>query len=246
MENPVQTNENGSPSFAPALERGIRILDIVRRLGSCSVSRIVAESGLPRSSAYVLVGALAKYEILRQKDNGEYQLWTRALMLGLAASDSIGIDTRLAACLDRLVEGPGADAACFVVRDGFSARCAITRVRPGAASPFPPAGGKVELRSGALGWCLEAFYGGRDRSGRPEPTPSVRLEIERIRARGWACDHPRSGGPKVLASPVADHRGNLLGVLAVSGSGSQFAPSGISAAAMVLKNTCADLARGLG
>lgn len=88
----MQANENTSQSLAPALERGIRILDIVRRLRSCSVSRIVDESGLPRSSAYVLVGALAKYEMLRQKDNGEYQLWTRALMLGLAAEDAIGIN----------------------------------------------------------------------------------------------------------------------------------------------------------
>ncbi len=241
----MNEHDNSGQSFAPALERGIRIMDIVRRLRSCSVNRIVAESGLPRSSAYVLVGALAKYEMLRQKDNGEYQLWTRALMLGLAASDSIGIAAPLGACLERLASALGADAACFAVRDSFSARCAMTRARPGAASPFPPEGSKVEFRSGALGWCLEAFYEGQDRSGRPEPTPAARLEIERIRARGWACDRPPSG-PKIIAAPVADHRGNLLGVLAVAGTGNRFAPSGIASAALALRTACADLARMLG
>lgn len=241
----MQVNENTSQSLAPALERGIRILNIVRRLRSCSVSRIVDESGLPRSSVYVLVGTLAKYEMLRQKDNGEYQLWTRALMLGLAAEDAIGIDAPLAACLDRLAAAPGADAACFAVRDSFSARCFIIRLRPGASSPFPPEGGKIEFRSGALGWCLEAFYEGNDPSGRPEPTPAARLEIERIRARGWACDRP-SSGPKIIAAPVADHHGNLLGVLAVAGDGGRFAPSGIASAALALRTACADLARMLG
>lgn len=59
-------NNNHGPVKAPALERLIIILDIVRKLNSSSVSKIVAESGLPRSSVYVLVEPLTSFEMLRQ------------------------------------------------------------------------------------------------------------------------------------------------------------------------------------
>ncbi|MDD6317379.1 MAG: IclR family transcriptional regulator C-terminal domain-containing protein [Succinatimonas hippei] len=238
-------NNNHGPVKAPALERGIIILDIVRKLGSCSVRKIVAESGLPRSSVYVLVDTLTSFEMIRQKENGEYQLWTRAFQLGKAATSSLSPDNHLSSCLQYLAETPGAVAACYAIRNNDAAFYFMVRTRSGTISPFESEGDHIEIGSGAIGTCLAAFYSPAPLGNGHSPDQSLRAKFDRIRCHGWTFDSVNSNGLNTVAAPVTDIHGGLLGVIAVAGKGEQFDPARIVTVAANIKRCCSEISKRL-
>ena len=51
-------------SKVPALTRAIDILNLIARIGPCSAATIIDELGIPKSTAYLLLGELRKQRFL--------------------------------------------------------------------------------------------------------------------------------------------------------------------------------------
>ena len=75
----------------PALERSLRILEVLQKNHRCTISEIISLTGLPRSSVYVLVDDMVKLRLLRQNSDKTVQLWMKLVALGNSASDSLDL-----------------------------------------------------------------------------------------------------------------------------------------------------------
>ena len=65
----------------PALSRAIDILNLIARSGPCSAAIIIEETGIPKSTAYLILAELKKARLLRVDSNDNYCLWTKLVEL---------------------------------------------------------------------------------------------------------------------------------------------------------------------
>lgn len=68
-------------SKVPALTRAIDILNLIARIGPCSAATIIDELGIPKSTAYLLLGELRKQHFLSMDNQDNYCLWTKLVEL---------------------------------------------------------------------------------------------------------------------------------------------------------------------
>ena len=68
-------------SKVPALTRAIDILNLIARIGPCSAATIIDELGIPKSTAYLLLGELKKQRFLSMDNQDNYCLWTKLVEL---------------------------------------------------------------------------------------------------------------------------------------------------------------------
>ena len=66
----------------PALERALRILEVLQKNRRCTISELISLTSIPRSSVYVLVDDMIKLRLLRQNSDKTIQLWVKLVSLG--------------------------------------------------------------------------------------------------------------------------------------------------------------------
>ena len=94
-------------SKVPALTRAIEILDLIGRIGPCSAATIIEELGIPKSTAYLLLGELKKQRFLRMDYQDNYCLWTRLVELAGHALGSMDLRELARPRLTQLMEECG-------------------------------------------------------------------------------------------------------------------------------------------
>ena len=189
-------------TLAPALERGIRILDSVAKSKTfLTLSDLARELGIARSSAHALCSTLVQLDLLIRRGDQTFQLGPRVMRWSNAFAQQSDVATEFAALWDRETELPGAtitlsvlegDDVIYLAARNSTVSHALIEFRAGMRLPAAfTATGKAFL-SYMSDFEVRRLYS----EGLPPPrTPkSVRLvenlieEIRNIRSLGYSCD----------------------------------------------------------
>jgi DNA-binding IclR family transcriptional regulator len=101
---------------APALERGVRILDIVARAkNSPSLTEIARQLCIARSSAHALCSTLVQLDLLIRRSDQTYQLGPHVMRWSNAFDQQSDVATEFASLWDRETAMPGATITLSVL-----------------------------------------------------------------------------------------------------------------------------------
>lgn len=104
------------PALAPALDRGVRILDIVSKSKTFpTLSDIARELGIARSSAHALCATLVQSELLIRRSDQCFQLGPHVMRWSNAFAQQSDVATEFASLWDRETELPGATITLSVL-----------------------------------------------------------------------------------------------------------------------------------
>ena len=142
----------------PALERALRILEVLQKNHRCTISEIISLTGLPRSSVYVLVDDMVKLRLLRQNSDKTVQLWMKLVALGNSASDSLDLKEIISPYLDKLITSIDCLAVHFGIMDDDKAFYVLKKTSPKTGMRIMSReGAEISLVHTALGKCLLAY-----------------------------------------------------------------------------------------
>jgi DNA-binding IclR family transcriptional regulator len=212
------------------LVKALRLLQAVAEnrtgltLGECSQL-----TGLPKPTAYRVLGPLVDAGLLRLDASGLYRLGTQCLVLGTAFLEGLDLREEARDVLSELVERTG-ETCHLGVLDGTrivyiekveSTHAVRMHSRVGSTSP---------AHSTGLGKAMLAFAGEQAveaviSAGLASRTPRTiservrfRAEMEAVRRRGYAVDNVENeDGIRCVGAPVRDHTGAVIAGISVSG-----------------------------
>jgi DNA-binding IclR family transcriptional regulator len=108
--------ESRRPALAPALDRGVRILDIVSKSKTFpTLSDLARELGIARSSAHALCTTLVQLELLIRRSDQTFQLGPHVMRWSNAFAQQSDVATEFAGLWDRETELPGATITLSVL-----------------------------------------------------------------------------------------------------------------------------------
>jgi len=73
------------------LQRAMVILEYLSERGAAPASELIEHSGIPKSTAYLLLKEMQQLGLVSQDDRGNYRLWVRLIALGDRASEQLDI-----------------------------------------------------------------------------------------------------------------------------------------------------------
>jgi len=215
----------------PAIDRMMEVLEQLElRDRGTSISDLVAQLNLPRTSIYRILNSLQLHDMVSRDESGAYRLGRRLLGLAshVAASTSpLDLVAFAGPVLDQLSGNLGEGSKLSVLdNEGVLVLAAVQGRRPYALSVAP--GQRMPVHAGAASKLLLAYQSAVSLTmwlSRPLPafTPKtitdpkrLRAELARIRRLGWAQDKGESG-PSILAfaAPVFDKEGTVLAAISV-------------------------------
>lgn len=115
-EEQVDHLDARKPNLAPALDRGVRILDIVSRSKAYpTLSDLARELGIARSSAHALCTTLIHLELLIRRSDQTFQLGPHVMRWSNAFAQQSDVATEFASLWDRETELPDATITLSVL-----------------------------------------------------------------------------------------------------------------------------------
>jgi DNA-binding IclR family transcriptional regulator len=204
------------------LGRAISILDAVEQ-GAHTFTRVVDATGLPRTTAHRLLGALEDEGFLARYGEGlGYRLGPRLLRLAAGAMRELPVRDLARPALERLVRSTGESAQLYV-RAGDRRVCIDAVESPSELRTIVPVGSSLPLTAGSAAKVFLAHT--------PEPERLIRRaeepkrfahEVELARNRGWASSSgEREAGVGSVSAPIVGAFGLLVAVVSVSGPASR-------------------------
>ena len=227
----------------PALERALRILEVLQKNHRCTISEIISLTGLPRSSVYVLVDDMVKLRLLRQNSDKTVQLW----MI-------------ISPYLDRLITSIDCLAVHFGIMDDDKAFYVLKKTSPKTGMRIMSReGAEISLVHTALGKCLLAYQEATQReniirtldytpaTANSITTPeALRKELASIHLRGFSYDNGEGGLEiRCVAVPVFDQDSHLIGAISIVGTINKFTTDKLSAIIEKAKKTALQITSGL-
>lgn len=244
----------------PALERALRILEVLQKNHRCTISEIISLTGLPRSSVYVLVDDMVKLRLLRQNSDKTVQLWMKLVALGNSASDSLDLKEIISPYLDKLITSIDCLAVHFGIMDDDKAFYVLKKTSPKTGMRIMSReGAEISLVHTALGKCLLAYQEATQReniirtldytpaTANSITTPeALRKELASIHLRGFSYDNGEGGLEiRCVAVPVFDQDSHLIGAISIVGTINKFTTDKLSAIIEKAKKTALQIISGL-
>lgn len=229
-------------SRAPALARAVLIMDILQKNRSCTISQLIATTGLPRSSVYVLIEEMAKLGLVRINADNTVQLWMKLISLGNSAAEFLNLRDIVTPHLEALMDTVECLAVHYGIMDNERAFYMVKKTSPRAGMQILSREGMpVNLVHAGLGKCLLAYQPPELRErllSTLDYTPvtpnsitsaeALRAELANIRLQGWALDNNEGEAEiRCVAVPVFDPDNHLLGAISIVGTLSRFTPEAI-------------------
>jgi DNA-binding IclR family transcriptional regulator len=138
----------------PALERGIRILQLFDRTRTeISGVDVVRELRLPRATAFRLLQSLEHLGCLRRAESGAYRVGPAVLRLGFEFVGTLDVAQVARGVVERLRDRTGCSAQ-LVIRDGRDVVVVLKAVGPGAFSTSVNVGSRLPAHATVLGRVL--------------------------------------------------------------------------------------------
>lgn len=241
------------------LQRTMAILECLAEQGSANTAQLIEHSGMPKSTAYLLLKELQELRLVKQDDRGNYRLWVRLIALGEKAAAQLDVREISRPHLTVLMERTG--LLChFGIVDGDSAYYILKIESQGTISVRSYVGKRLSLYRSALGKCLlawqqdsirESIIAGTTFVG-TTPTSitnseALRVELARIRKQGWGFDNGEDEPDvRCVAAPVFDARGALAGAISVVGASMQISDDTVPELARGVVACAKDISRDLG
>ena len=194
--------ENSSKATAPALERGLAVLEaIARSRGGLTLSQLTRYLDLPKSSTFCLLRTLEQCGYLfRDIDTGKYSVSLRVCHLANLALSGIGIREKARPYLRRLSEESRLTVHMGILENGSC--LLIEKMTPAGVYPIATWVGKhLSLHCTAIGKAICAYLPDEALNGllreqglmrHNENTicsiKRLKLDLANVRQRGYAMD----------------------------------------------------------
>lgn len=224
-------------SRVPALNRCLELMTLISGDDGLTVNDLASSSGIPKSSVYVLLEEMERQKLIRQKSDGSYQLWIRAIELGELASSKLDLKELITDAMRPLMDSLDCLALNFGIMDDDEGYYLIKLSNPRCSFKLrSKAGGRLSLVRDGIGKCLLAFQP-ESRRMRLIPmqdfskvtdtsitSPEIlKKELARIREQGWSLGNGENEyGGRSVSAPVWGSGGQLIGALSAQGLVNQF------------------------
>jgi DNA-binding IclR family transcriptional regulator len=214
----------------PALERGIRILELFERQRTeISGVDVARELALPRATAFRLLRTLEQLECLTRTEGGAYRVGPAVLRLGFEYISSLEVTEVARGTIDALRDRSGCSAQ-LVIRDGRDVVVALRAVGPGAFSTNVRVGTRFPAHATVLGRLLLCELTEAELANLyPEPElplvsgskPGTLAELKALMcedlARGYAVSESFfEQGISAVAAPVRAQDGGFIAAVSVT------------------------------
>jgi DNA-binding IclR family transcriptional regulator len=218
----MDRSKSSAGADVAVLSRAISILDAVEQ-GAHTFTRVVDATGLPRTTAHRLLGALEDEGFLARYGEGlGYRLGPRLLRLAVGAMRELPLRDLARPALERLVRSTGESAQLYA-RAGDRRVCIDAVESPSELRTIVPVGSSLPLTAGSAAKVFLAHTPEPDRLIRRAEEPKrFAHEVELARNRGWASSSgEREAGVGSVSAPIVGAFGLLVAVVSVSGPASR-------------------------
>lgn len=214
----------------PALERGIRILELCGgHRAALSGTDVVRELGLPRATAFRLLRTLESLGCLVRTEGGAYRVGPAVLRLGFEYLDSLEVNQVARGAVERLRDRTGCSAQ-LLIRDGREIVVVLKAVGPGAFSTNVNVGTRLPAHATILGRMLLCELTDAELADLyPElqlprvgaTAPGTLTELKKLLyadlARGYAVSESAfEQGISAIAAPVRARDGEFVAALSLT------------------------------
>jgi DNA-binding IclR family transcriptional regulator len=208
------------------LDRSVAVIDAVQH-GARSHASVVAATGLPRTTAHRLLGALERHGVIEHVGGWGYRLGPRLLQIAAASLQEPSLRAVAHPALERLAETTGESAQLYV--RSLDGRVCVDAVESSSElRTSVPVGAELPVWVGSAGkvfmaWTEEPARGELVARARPltAATPvDERLlrQLATARRVGWASSAgEREDGVGSVSAPVLGHHEELVAVVSISG-----------------------------
>jgi len=135
------------------IDKGVRVLAAVERVGPCALADLVEATGLSRATTHRLAVALEAHGLLRRTPDGRFALGLRLVGLGRAAADGLPLAEVAAPALLTLRDVTGESVQLYV-RAGDERVCVASLESPHGLRTIVPMGAALPLDRGSAGRVL--------------------------------------------------------------------------------------------
>lgn len=222
--------EAGNRYLVPALERGLRLLQLFdRRRVEIGPPEIARELGLPRSTVFRLLQTLEHLGCVERAESGAYRLGSGVLRLGFEYLASLEVTDVARGVVERLRDDSGCSAQ-LVIRDGRDVVIVLRAAGPGTFASNVSVGTRLPAHATILGrtllCCLTDAALARlypeallpEVSARsPRTLAELRKLLREDQARGYTLSESFfEQGISAIAAPVRDHAGNVVAAVSLT------------------------------
>jgi len=218
-------------SKVPALSRAIQILDLIARIGPCSAATIIEQTGIPKSTAYLILGELKKERFVRTDSQDNVCLWTKLVELAGQALSKMDLREIARPRLSQLMDQTGLLCHLGII-DNANAYYILKIESPSTISVRSHEGKSLSLYRSGIGKCLLAWQSPAVRDEiisqlvweKATPTTlagpqQLQEELVRIRTCGWSYDRGEDyPDVRCVAAPVFNASNELTAAISVVGT----------------------------
>jgi DNA-binding IclR family transcriptional regulator len=239
---------------AGVLDRSVAVIDAVQH-GARTHAAVVKATGLPRTTAHRLLGALERHGLIEDVGRG-YRLGPRLLQLAAASLQEPSLLAVAHPSLERLAATTGESAQLYT-RTPEGRICVDAVESASELRTSVPVGTELPLTAGSAGKVLMAWT--------PEPARSeliararrytdatplgerLRRELTTIRRRGWASSTgEREDGVGSVSAPVLGRDDEPIAVVSISGPTSRVSRAEATRIAPAVVAAAHEIERALG
>lgn len=216
---------------APALEKGVAILEAIAREPGISFTGIQERLGMPKSSTHHLISTMCKLSLIKRRPSGGYGLGLKLLELASIANESHDLQREAMPLLREFAQR--VQLTCHL---GVLEHCeAVYLARVEGARDIvvkSHVGQRFPVNCSALGKCLIAWLA-PDLLGdviakltfaerMPKTVTNAadfRVQLADVRRRGWALDdEEQAPNCRCIAAPIRNRDGVVVAAISAVGT----------------------------
>ncbi|MGH8862965.1 MAG: IclR family transcriptional regulator [Jatrophihabitantaceae bacterium] len=223
------SNNGAAPAGVQSVERALTILDILARSGEAGVTKLAAEIGVHKSTAFRLVTTLENGGLVEQsEDRGKYRLGMGILRLAGATTARLDVVQESRPVCRRLAAATG-ETVNIAVRSDRSALYLDQVAGASSLQPHNWVGQHIPLHATSNGKVLLSGLSHEEIAHTLGALPAftertitdlarLQAEVDEVRACGYArAVDELEVGLTALAAPIRNAHGDVIAALSVSG-----------------------------
>jgi DNA-binding IclR family transcriptional regulator len=263
MGDRPEENGTGPASAGPAqvqsVDRALSVLDLLAQRGEAGVTELAAELGVHKSTAFRLVTALERRQLVEQiGDRGKYRLGLGILRLAAATTGRLEVTRESREVSERLARDLGETVNVAILDDGAAVNL-VQEFGPASVGTRNWIGRRTPLHATSSGKILLAHAPADVRRAflaYPLPRLTERTVVDPAQLQrqledavktGWAAtDEELEVGLTALAAPIRDGDGRVVAAISVSGPSYRLKPSSFGDVAPTLVQGADEISARLG
>ncbi len=243
-----------------ALERGLKLLELLAREKRTSLTEIAMQAGMPPSTARRLLLTLLNYRFADfDEANQDWMIGIEAFRVGSGFLKRIDIVEAARNVMAGLVSETGETSNLAIADDGDVVFVSQVESPNPIRACFQP-GTRSQMHASGVGKALMAWLPRQDveallqRKGMGRFTDTTIIkpdhlfaELDRIRDQGWSIDNgERYTGMCCVAAPIFGAEGDAAAAISISGPSSRFTKQTIVDFSAAIRHAAANISTAIG